>query len=296
MNIAAYCRVSTDKEEQLSSLKNQQDFFKSFAEKNGHRLVKIYSDEGISGKGLSRRSGFLEMMKDAENHKFEMLVVKDISRFARNTVDFLTSTRKLKSLNIETVFLSVNQTILCGSEFMLTIFSALAQEESANLSSRIKFGKHQSALKGKVPNFVYGYERIDRFTLKVNPVQAEIVKRIFTLYCKGLGSRKIASILTKDCVPTAKNCSKWSSKTIRRMLENPLYNGVLIARKTETKDFLTGSRVPVADTSEYTFRDEKLKIIDDKTFKKASKILSLRRASVDNSRNGRPDSPQRKDS
>ena len=273
MNIAAYCRVSTDKEEQLSSLKNQQEFFKSFADKNGHSLVKIYLDEGISGKQMSRRTGFLQMMKDAENHAFEMLVVKDISRFARNTVDFLTSTRRLKALGIETVFLSVNQTILCNSEFMLTIFSALAQEESANLSSRIKFGKHQSAILGKVPNFVYGYDRIDKFTLKINPMQADVVKRIFSLYCKGWGTRKIASHLTNEGIFTLKNCPFWSPKTIRRMISNPLYNGILISRKTETKDFLTGSRMPVSNTDEYTFKSVELKIIDDRTFRKANRIL-----------------------
>ena len=286
MNIAAYCRVSTDKKEQLSSLENQQEFFKSFADKNGHNLVKIYSDEGISGKQLRNRTGFLEMLKDAENHLFEMLVVKDISRFARNTVDFLTSTRKLKALNIETVFLSVNQTILCGSEFMLTIFSALAQEESANLSSRIMFGKHQSALKGKVPNFVYGYDRIDRYTLKINSSQAEIVKKIFKYYINGLGSRKIATMLTADNIPTPKNCTVWSPKTVRRILGNPIYNGVLISRKTKTTDFLTGSRAPLNSTEEYTFKNENLKIIDDKTFKKTARILTSRQTRVDFCRNG----------
>lgn len=296
MNIAAYCRVSTDKEEQLSSLKNQQEFFKSFADKNGHNLIKIYSDEGISGKQMKHRTGFLQMMNDAENHLFEMLVVKDISRFARNTVDFLTSTRRLKALGIDTVFLSVNQTVLCGSEFMLTIFSALAQEESANLSSRIKFGKHQSALLGKVPNFVYGYNRIDKFTLEINPAQADTVKKIFSLYCKGWGTRKIASYLTDSAVPTLKNCSVWSPKTVRRMLKNPLYNGILISRKTETLDFLTGSRKVVSDTKEYTFQIKNLKIIDDKTFKKAAKIQGERAAKVVSHRNGGPDCVKRKDS
>ena len=286
MNIAAYCRVSTDKEEQLSSLKNQHDFFKDFAEKNGHTLVHIYSDEGISGKQLARRKGFLQMLEDAEKHYFDMLVVKDISRFARNTVDFLTSVRKLKSLGIETYFLSVNQTVLCGSEFMLTIFSALAQEESANLSERIKFGKHQSALKGKVPNFVYGYNRIDRYTLEINKSQAEVVKKIFSLYCKGYGSRKIAAKLTTDKIPTAKGCTVWSPKTVSRIISNPLYNGTLISRKTESTDFLSGSRAPVKNKDDYTFKNENLKIIDDKTFKKATKIHTSRYISVDHRRNG----------
>lgn len=288
MKIAAYCRVSTDKDEQISSLKNQQDFFRGFAEKNGYNLIKIYTDEGISGKQTKNRVGFNQMMHDAENHMFDMLVVKDISRFARNTVDFLISIRKLKSLGIETVFLSVNQTILTSGEFMLTIFSALAQEESANLSSRIKFGKHQSAIKGKVPNFIYGYDRIDKYNLRINNSQAEIVKRIFKLYCKGLGTRQIANILTKEKIPTYKNCLTWSPKTIRRMLSNPIYNGTLISRKTETTDFLTGSRTALGNLDEYTFRKDSYKIIDDKTFAKTAKILGNRGKKVVNSRNGRP--------
>lgn len=289
MKIAAYCRVSTDKAEQISSLKNQQDFFKGFAEKNGHNLIKIYSDEGISGKQTKNRTGFNQMMSDAENHLFEMLVVKDISRFARNTVDFLIAIRKLKGLGIETVFLSVNQTILTSGEFMLTIFSALAQEESANLSSRIKFGKHQSALMGKVPNFIYGYDRIDKFSLKVNQEQAKVVKMIFKFYCKGFGTRQIANKLTMDNIPTYKNCSNWSPKTICRMLSNPIYNGILISRKTETKDFLTGSRAALSNLNEYTFKKDSLKIIDDKTFAKTAKILANRSKKVVNSRNSRPD-------
>ncbi len=296
MNIAAYCRVSTDKEEQISSLKNQYDFFKDFADKNGHTLVNIYSDEGVSGKQLSRRTGFIKMLEDAEKHLFDMLVVKDISRFARNTVDFLTSIRKLKSLGIETYFISVNQTILCGSEFMLTIFSALAQEESANLSTRIKFGKHQSAVKGKVPNYVYGYKRIDKYTLEINEDEAKIVRKIFSLYCKGHGSRKIANTLTNEKIPTAKGFSVWSPKTIRRILSNPIYNGILISRKTETTDFITGTRAPVKNKEEYTFVKENLKIIDDKTFRKANKIHNSRRVNVNLRRNSRPHSIKCEDS
>ncbi len=285
MKVAAYCRVSTDKNEQLSSLKNQQEFFRQFAEKNGHILVKIYSDEGISGKHTKNRTGFLQMMSDAENHLFDMVVVKDISRFARNTLDFLTAIRKLKTLGIETVFLSINQTVLCGSEFMLTLFSAIAQEESANLSSRVKFGKKQNALKGKVPNFVYGYDRIDNFTLKINDEQAKIVKKIFSMYLKGYGSRYIANHLTEKGVPTLKNLPVWSPKTVRRMLENPLYAGTLVSKKTESLDFLTGTRRKLDDTKEYTFQIDALKIIDKKTFEKVQKIIQKRAFKVVNGRN-----------
>ena len=147
MNIAAYCRVSTDKSDQLNSLEAQKKFFTEFTERNGHNLVRLYADEGISGTKIKNRKEFLRLMRDAKQGLFEMVVVKDISRFARNTVDFLQSIRALKALGIETTFLTANMTVLGNSEFVLTIFGALAQEESANTSKRVKFGKKMNAEK-----------------------------------------------------------------------------------------------------------------------------------------------------
>lgn len=202
MNVAAYCRVSTDKEDQLNSLEAQKKFFTEFTEKNGHNLVRLYADEGISGTKIKNRHEFLQLMKDAKSGLFEMVIVKDISRFARNTVDFLQSIRQLKALNIETVFLTANQTVLGNSEFVLTIFGALAQEESANTSKRIKFGKKINAEKGRVPNFVYGYDKTNGyyFNLTVNQNEAKIVNEIFTLY-------------TTEDFGTTKRRSKTSSQT-----------------------------------------------------------------------------------
>ena len=158
MRIAAYCRVSTEKDEQLDSLENQKQFFSEYAEKNGHSLIRLYADEGISGTSLKKRSEFLRLMKDARLGLFEAVVVKDISRFARNTVDFLQSIRELKALGINTMFITANMESLGESEFVLTIFGAMAQEESANLSKRVKFGKKINAQKGRVPQRILGYD------------------------------------------------------------------------------------------------------------------------------------------
>ena len=152
MNIAAYCRVSTDKADQLNSLEAQKEFFSEYTKRTGDTLVRLYADEGISGTKIKNRKEFLRMMADAEHGLFDMVVVKDISRFARNTVDLLQNVRKLKSLGIETQFLTANMTSMGNSEFVLTIFGALAQEESANTSKRVKFGKKMNAEKGRVPN------------------------------------------------------------------------------------------------------------------------------------------------
>ena len=124
MNIAAYCRVSTDKADQLNSLETQKEFFLQYAEKTGHSLVRVYADEGISGTKTRNRTEFLRMMSDAEHGYFQVLVVKDISRLARNTVDLLESVRRLKALGIETLFLNANMTSLGDSEFILTISSS----------------------------------------------------------------------------------------------------------------------------------------------------------------------------
>ena len=126
MNIAAYCRVSTDKTDQLNSLEAQKEFFTEYTKRTGDNLVRLYADEGISGTKIKNRKEFLRMIADAEHGLFDMVVVKDISRFARNTVDLLQNILKLKSLGIETQFLTANMTSMGNSEFVLTIFGALA--------------------------------------------------------------------------------------------------------------------------------------------------------------------------
>lgn len=121
MNIAAYCRVSTDKADQLNSLEAQKQFFTEYTKRTGDTLVRLYADEGLSGTKIKNRKEFQQMMADADTGLFDMVVVKDISRFARNTVDLLQNIRRLKSLGIETQFLTANMTSMGNSEFVLTI-------------------------------------------------------------------------------------------------------------------------------------------------------------------------------
>ena len=166
MRMVGYGRVSTDHEEQRDSLEHQQAFFQDFARVRGHTLVRVYADQGISGKWLKKRDGFLQMLRDAERGEFELVVVKDISRFARNTVDSLESIRRLKALGIECIFVNNSLKVLGESEFIVTIMAAIAQEESANLSKRVKFGKDITSRKGRVPPRIYGYDRLDNFTLR----------------------------------------------------------------------------------------------------------------------------------
>lgn len=275
MNIAAYCRVSTDKSDQLNSLEAQKKFFTEYTEKNGHNLVRLYADEGISGTKIKNRKEFLRLMRDAQHGLFDMVVVKDISRFARNTVDLLQSIRTLKALGIETTFLTANMTVLGQSEFVLTIFGALAQEESANTSKRVKFGKKMNAEKGRVPNIVYGYDKTigDYFNLAINEGEARIVKQIYDWYLnEGYGAAKIANMLNERGLKTKRNCS-FSQNAVCRILTNELYTGKIINGKQEVTDFLTGTRAE-KDESEWFVTDRPdLRIIEPEQFDRAQEIL-----------------------
>ena len=278
MNIAAYCRVSTDKSDQLNSLETQKEFFLEYTKRTGDNLIKLYADEGISGTKIKNRMEFQRMLADAEKGLFDMVVVKDISRFARNTVDLLQSVRKLKSLGIETQFLTANMTSMGNSEFVLTIFGALAQEESANTSKRIKFGKKMNAEKGRVPNIVFGYDKTigDYFNLSINENEAMAIRQIFQWYTEeGYGGSKIANMLNERGIKT-KRGNNWSQNSVCRILTNEIYTGKIINGKEEIADFLTGQRKE-KDESEWlvTIRPE-LRIIEEEVFDKAQDILKGR--------------------
>ena len=278
MNIAAYCRVSTDKEDQLNSLETQKEFFLEYTKRTGNNLIKLYADEGISGTKIKNRKEFQRMLADAEKGLFDMVVVKDISRFARNTVDLLQSVRRLKALGIETQFLTANMTSMGNSEFVLTIFGALAQEESANTSKRIKFGKKMNAEKGRVPNIVYGYDKTigDYFNLSINEEEAKVIRQMYKWYTEeGFGGAKIANMLNERGVKT-KRGNNWSQNSVCRILTNEIYTGKIINGKEEVSDFLTGQRKE-KDESEWlvTIRPE-LRIIDDEIFDRAQEILKGR--------------------
>ena len=278
MNIAAYCRVSTDKEDQLNSLEAQKKFFAEYTKRTGDNLVRLYADEGLSGTKIKNRKEFLQMMSDAEHGIFDMVVVKDISRFARNTVDLLQNIRKLKSLGIETQFLTANMTSMGNSEFVLTIFGALAQEESANTSKRVKFGKKMNAEKGRVPNIVYGYDKTigDYFNLTINKEEADVIRQIFQWYNnEGYGAAKISIMLNERGLKTKRGC-QWSQNAICRILTNELYTGKIINGKQEVSDFLTGQRVNKDETEWMVVNRPDLQIISPEELEKAQQIMTSR--------------------
>ena len=278
MNIAAYCRVSTEKEDQLNSLEAQKEFFTEYTRRTGDTLVRLYADEGLSGTKVRNRKEFQRMMADAERGLFELVVVKDISRFARNTVDLLQNIRRLKTLGIETQFLTANMTSMGNSEFVLTIFGALAQEESANTSKRIKFGKKINAEKGRVPNIVYGYDKIpgEYFNMSINEEEAAVIRQVYHWYLSGgYGCTRIAAMLNERGVHT-KRGSAWSQDGVARLLSNELYTGKIINGKQEIADFLTGQRKDRDATEWYVTERPDLRIIEPAQYEEARKLLRNR--------------------
>ena len=280
MNIVAYCRVSTKKDDQINSLETQKDFFEEFAKKEGHNLIRLYADEGISGTQLKKRKEFLQLMKDSKHGLFQMVVVKDISRFARNAVDFLQGIRDLKSRGILCCFVNANLSTQ-DSEMILGTLALVAQEESANTSKRIKFSKGLNAQKGKVPNIVYGYDKIigDYFNLSINETETNVIRRIYDLYVNGgYGSNKIAQILNNEGIRTKRDC-RWSQNAVSRILANELYCGKIINGKQEIEDFLTGVRKEKEESEWIIIERPELRIIEQSTFDAAQKILVNRNLS-----------------
>lgn len=277
MRYVAYCRVSTGSEEQLNSLVNQSAFFEEYVRSRGDILVRVYADRGISGKSMQKREEFMKLLEDSKKGLFDAVLVKDISRFARNTLDFLTGIRTLKSRGVDVVFIGANQKTLGESEFILTLFAAIAQEESYNLSRRIIFGKKQGAKRGRVPNIIYGYNKTSTYNLEINKAEECVVKDIYDMYIQqNMGLRKISSTLNERCIPS-KNGGLWSPKTVQRILTNPIYTGILITNKTETTDFLLSKRKVVLEEERYYHTKPELCIISEDAFVKAQKILKSRR-------------------
>ena len=243
--VAVYCRVSKNTSEQIHSLEMQESYFKRFVEtKPEWVLYKIYKDIG-SGTRKSGRRGYIEMVCDAKRHRFDMILVKSLSRFGRNTVEALSTMRSLKKMNIALLSEVEQINTLEVNDMVLSVLLAAAQEESASKSENIKFGIRQRMRSGKVmlnhTRFL-GYTKDEKGTLVIVPEEAEIVRKIFSLYLEGNGVRKIKRYLEENGIKTVTGKTEWSTSTIDRILSNEKYMGNLLLQKTYTPDFLTGKQ------------------------------------------------------
>lgn len=236
LRVAAYCRVSTDNEEQASSYEAQIQHYEEFIKTNPEwEFVGVYADEGISATSTKNREQFNAMIEDCKAGKIDMIFTKSISRFARNTLDCLKYIRLLKEINIPVFFEkeSIN-TMDAKGEVLITIMASLAQQESESLSKNTKMGIQYRFQQGKVMvntrNFL-GYDKDEDGHLIINPAEAEIVKRIFREYLEGASCMKIARGLERDGIRTARDNPRWHDSTVRKILENEKYMGDALLQK-----------------------------------------------------------------
>nr|WP_288978519.1 recombinase family protein [uncultured Blautia sp.] len=266
--MAAYCRVSTDQEEQLLSYENQVRFYTESINSNPeYECAGIYADEGISGTNTKKRDEFNRMIMDCRAGKIDRIITKSISRFARNTLDCLNYVRELKGLGIGVTFEKENiDTLDAKGEVLLTILSSLAQDESRNISEnstwgirkRFEIGQHKMSTR----RFL-GYDADENGKLVVNKQQANIVKRIFMEFLWGKTTDYIKRIFEREGVINWDGGTKWQSTTIGSMLENEKYKGDTLLQKSYTVDFLTKKRVQNdGEIQQYYIEDDHEAIIE----------------------------------
>jgi site-specific DNA recombinase len=242
--VAAYARVSTGTEEQFSSYEAQVDYYTRYIqEKEGWDFVKVYTDEGISATSTKKRNGFNRMIHDALAGKIDLIVTKSVSRFARNTVDTLSTVRKLKEKGVEVYFEKENiYTMDSKGELLITIMSSLAQEESRSISENVTWGQRKRFADGKVSlpyGRFLGYEKGEDDLPKIVESEAKIVRLIYKLFLEGKTPSGIAKYLTTEGIPTPSGKRKWQYSTVKSIITNEKYKGDAILQKSFTVDFLT---------------------------------------------------------
>lgn len=282
LQVAAYVRVSTDHEDQLHSLAAQRVFFENYISQQPlWKNAGIFADEGLSGTSTKRRPEFNHMLSLARAGKIDLILTKEVSRFARNTVDTLSVTRELKSLGVGVIFLNDNiDTRDNDGEFRLTIMASVAQEESRKISERTRWGQAQAMKRGVVfgNNSIFGYQLKDGI-LVVDPTQAEVVKLVYHKFLvEHKGTYVIAKELTKAGIfPPLRPGQAWSSTAILRILRNEKYTGTLLQKKYYTTDYLSHKKVLNDGTEpQLLLKDHHEAIVSQETFDAAQSELKRR--------------------
>ena len=280
LRLAAYCRVSTDRDDQAGSLESQKRFFGEYIGRNPcWELVEVYADNGVSGTSTKKRHAFNQMIADAQSRAFDLIITKEISRFARNTLDSIFYTRKLKELGIGVIFMSDNiNTLDPDAELRLTIMSSIAQEESRKTSDRVKWGQRRRMEQGVVfGRSMLGYD-VRGGKLYVEERGAETVRLIFHKFVnEDKGTHVIARELREAGIQTAGYMKQWSNTVILRVLRNEKYCGDLVQKKTYTPDYLTHEKRYNRGEEEFvTLRDHHEPIIGRGLFNRAQAELARR--------------------
>lgn len=282
LKVTYYARVSTEMEQQLNSLDSQVMYFENLIKGNTNwTFVNGYVDEGISGASVKKREAFLQMIRDAKSGMFDFILTKEVSRFARNTLDSITYTQELLRYGVGIQFLTDNiNTFDPDSELRLTIMSSIAQEEIRKLSERVRFGYKRSVEKGVVggSNNILGYKK-NKGKLEIVEEEAEIIRKIFELYvCEGIGTTKLSYELYDTYGFTNSKGNPIHPANIRDIIRNPKYKGYYCANKNVSLDFKTKKRKAVPKDKWVTYQDNESvpPIVSEELWESANKILEAR--------------------
>ena len=283
LRVTYYCRVSTDSDVQLNSLDNQLEYYENYIKsKENWIYVDGYIEEGITGTRADKRPSFMKMIKDARLNKFDLIITKDVSRFARDLEDSIHYIRELKSSGVGVFF--ENQALNTfdpNSELVLNMLFNIAQEESKKISSSVKFGYRKAIDKGHVlgSSNITGYKK-DNCKLVIVPEEAKLIKRIFELYATGeYGFHKLAKKLFDDGFAN-KNGRIFDKDSLKRMIQNPKYKGFYRAKTFEILDYRTKKRKKnsIEDQIIYKCEDGSVPaIVSEELWDKANEILNLRK-------------------
>lgn len=292
LRVVAYCRVSTQQEEQLNSYETQvRHYTEAINAEPNWRFAGIYADKGISGTSVKKRDEFNRMIRACKRGTVDLILTKSISRFARNTVDCLKYVRLLRDLNVDVYFeeqgIHSNQP---GAEFYITIYGCIAQSESENISANVRFGKNRSAKDGNV-SFAYasflGYRKGEDGKPEIVESEAEIVRRIYAQYLQGDSLKGIAKQLTDDGIRTPCGKTHWEPGTVRSILSNERYKGDAILGKTYIEDCISKKiRVNAGERPKYYIQNSHPAIIDAETFGRVQEELARRSSKMEGKKVG----------
>lgn len=294
LRVAAYCRVSTDDEEQLTSYEAQQNYYTDKIMTNREwTMAGIFADEGITGTSARKRPEFLKMIRLCKQKKIDIVLTKSISRFARNTVDCLNYIRALRELGIAVIFEKENiNTLEADSEILITMLGAFAQAESESISANVRWGKRQAMREGKTIiqyNRLYAYEKGENGKPKIIQEQADVVRSIYDQYLSGASLRMIKDRLEAEQIPNVTGGSQWTITAIRSILTNEKYCGDVLLQKTYTSDCI--SRKVIRNTGQlpmYLVQNHHEGIVERKTFDAVQAEMARRSAGKSPSKKNAP--------
>ena len=289
--VAVYARVSTEHEAQLSALENQKDWYKPIiAQHPEWDIVRMYTDEGITGTSAQKRPQFMKMIEDAGDGEFDLILTREVARFARNTVDTLQYTRSLKAKGVEVFFINDNIKTFDGDgELRLTIMATLAQDESRKTSIRVKCGQQTSMDNGVFygNGNILGYDRVGK-DMVINPEQAKTVRMIYDWYLDGVGIRAIKFRLEQAGRLTAMGKSNWHESNISKILQNSFYCGIITYHKEYTPDFLEQKKIRNFGEIELTkTKGTHEPIITEEEFERVQEMMAKRRKELPNTGAGK---------